>query len=29
MDGHLKTFESVSALKFNLKGKLVKDFAYS
>ena len=29
MDSHLKTFESVSAFKFNLKGKLVKDFTYS
>ena len=26
MDSHLKTFESVSAFKFNLKRKLVKDF---
>ena len=29
MDSHLKTFESVSAFKFNLKRKLVKDFIYS
>ena len=26
VDSHLKTFESVSAFKFNLKRKLVKDF---
>ena len=26
MESHLKTFESVSAFKFNLKRKLVKDF---
>ena len=26
IDSHLKTFESVSAFKFNLKRKLVKDF---
>ena len=26
MDSHLETFESVSAFKFNLKRKQVKDF---
>ena len=26
MDSHLKTFESVSAFKFNVKRKLIKDF---
>jgi len=29
IDSHLKTFESVSAFKFNLKRKLVKDFVDS
>ena len=29
MDSHLKFFESVSALKFNLILKLVKDFIAS